>query len=141
MTTLFCCDSAKPYRPQYLNHQLKFDNFMAWATYPKATSAPTGSIDLASLKPSFVVQLVRQVNYGPLESKRYFASVEGQDEAFIEVSEDDLIKANFQKLNSYKNYRCEQHNKFFELNLYQKDPINQHHWRADIARPADSIDL
>ena len=33
------------------------------------------------------------------------------------------------------------HNKFFELNLYQKDPVNRHHWRANIARPAADIDL
>jgi hypothetical protein len=41
----------------------------------------------------------------------------------------------------YKNFKCTAHNKFFELNLYQKDPVNLHHWRADIARPADEIDL
>lgn len=56
--------------------------------------------NLADLKPPYAVQLVRQVNYGPLESKRYFIPVEGKDEAFIEVVEDDLIQANFQKLNS-----------------------------------------
>jgi hypothetical protein len=33
------------------------------------------------------------------------------------------------------------HNKFFELNLYQKDPVNKHHWRANIARPSADIDL
>jgi hypothetical protein len=33
------------------------------------------------------------------------------------------------------------HNKFFELNLYEKDPINKHHWRVNIARPSDDIDL
>jgi hypothetical protein len=27
------------------------------------------------------------------------------------------------------------------LNLYQKDPVNRHHWRANIARPAADIDL
>ena len=43
--------------------------------------------------------------------------------------------------NSYKNFKCEQHNKFFELDLYQEKPVNKHHWRADIDRPARSIDL
>lgn len=42
---------------------------------------------------------------------------------------------------SYKNYKCDGHNKFFELNLYQKDPVNKHHWRANLARPASEIDL
>ena len=41
----------------------------------------------------------------------------------------------------YKNYKCEIHNKFFEVNVYQKDPINRHHWRATLARPARDIDL
>lgn len=30
---------------------------------------------------------------------------------------------------------------FFELNVYKKDPVNKHHWRANIARPASEIDL
>jgi hypothetical protein len=41
----------------------------------------------------------------------------------------------------YKNFKCTLHNKFFELNLYQRDPVNRHHWRANIARPAADIDL
>jgi hypothetical protein len=41
----------------------------------------------------------------------------------------------------YKTYRCETHNKFFEVNLYQKNPINTHHWRATLARPSRDIDL
>lgn len=52
------------------------------------------------LKPDFAVQLVRQVNYGPLESKRYFVPNGSNDGGFIEISEDDLIQANFQKLNA-----------------------------------------
>ncbi|KAI0120744.1 hypothetical protein BJ170DRAFT_688564 [Xylariales sp. AK1849] len=41
----------------------------------------------------------------------------------------------------YKNFKCEIHNKFFEVNIYQKDPVNKHHWRANLARPSSSIDL
>lgn len=41
----------------------------------------------------------------------------------------------------YKNFRCEKHNKFFEINLYQKNPINAHHWRVNLARPSRDIDL
>ena len=119
-------------------------------------------------------QIVRQVNYGPLKSKRYFIAVrENADEPFLEVTERDLIEANYEELNScvfsstrssetifsgsiklnlfwdtlltlktrYKNFKCDAHNKFFEVNLYQKNPINKHHWWADIARPAEEIDL
>ncbi|KAI8416622.1 hypothetical protein FOFC_02935, partial [Fusarium oxysporum] len=86
-------------------------------------------------------QLVRQVNYGPLESKRYFIPTDGTESDFVEVIENDLIQAKFQKVNTYKLYKCQGHNKFFGVNIYQKDPINKHHWRVHIARPADSIDL
>jgi hypothetical protein len=41
----------------------------------------------------------------------------------------------------YKNFRCQKHNKFFELNLYEKNPTNTHHWRATLARPSRDIDL
>jgi hypothetical protein len=40
----------------------------------------------------------------------------------------------------FKNFRCST-NRFFEVNVYQKDPVNAHHWRADVARPAAGIDL
>jgi hypothetical protein len=48
----------------------------------------------------FVVQLVRQVNYGPLESKRFFVKTSGAAVDFSEVTEQDLITANYQKVNS-----------------------------------------
>ncbi len=103
MFSLFCCSSIKPYRPQHLLHQTKFTAFLAWAKFPR-TAAPNtggdGKVDMTELKPEFAVQLVQQVNYGPLESKRYFVSVEGKDAEFIEVVENDIIQANFQKLNS-----------------------------------------
>ncbi|TPX14569.1 uncharacterized protein E0L32_005261 [Thyridium curvatum] len=138
MSTLFCCGEIRPYRPQYLQHEAKFTRFMAWAAYPKDVTSEKAEVNLAELNPSFAVQLVRQVNYGALESKRYFIP---HDDGFMEISENDLIQANFQKLNSYKNFKCEGHNKFFEVNIYQKDPVNQHHWRANLARPASTIDL
>lgn len=102
MSTLFCCDHARPYRPQTLQHEAKFRRFLAWAKFPKSSTKAEDSaaVDLVKLGSPFVIQLVRQVNYGPLESKRYFASVEGQSEDFLEVDEKDLIQANFQKLNS-----------------------------------------
>jgi hypothetical protein len=169
MSTLFCCGNANPYRPQTLQHEAKFLKFLAWAKFPKSASKNTEddgttAVDLIKLNVPFVMQLVRQVNYGPLESKRYFASVEGQDEEFIEVDENDLIQANFQKLNSwvlamphlswhprlmmghgsnirYKNFRCRGHNKFFEVNIYEQNPVNKHHWRVNAARPGADIDL
>lgn len=76
---------------------------MSWAKFPKAASPSAENQDgdeLANLQPGYAVQLVRQVNYGPLESRRYFIPIESRDEAFAEISEQQLIQANFQKLNS-----------------------------------------
>jgi len=104
MASLFCCSASKPYRHAFLLHEDKFEAFMAWAKFPKESSPSTGDvdekIDLIVVKPPFAIQLVRQVNYGPLESKRYFIPVDGNDNEFIEVVGDDLIQANFRKLNS-----------------------------------------
>lgn len=98
MPSLFCCDSIKPYRPQALSHEPKLVQFMEWTKSATEAAPPTGSVDLVEVAPEFAVQLVRQVNFGPLESKRYFIRTEA--DKFVEVSESDLIQANFQKLNS-----------------------------------------
>ncbi|KAI1117864.1 hypothetical protein F5Y14DRAFT_326889 [Nemania sp. NC0429] len=142
MSSLFCCAGIKPYKPSYLQHQSKFADFTTWAQFPKESARSNDEIDLDEMRPEFVVQLVRQVNYGPLEATRYFAKTNDHArERFVEIGEQALIQANFKKLNSYKNFKCEEHDKFFEVNLYQKDPVNSHHWRANIARPASQIDL
>ncbi|KAJ4860076.1 hypothetical protein T069G_05064 [Trichoderma breve] len=137
MPDLFCCSSIRPYRPQRLDHEHKFDKFMQWA---KSTSAKPDVVPILIVSADYVVQLVRQANYGPQESVRYFMTVNDGIE-FTEVRENDLIAANFEKLNSYKNFKCITHDKFFEVNLYQQNPTNRHHWRANIARPATDIDL
>ncbi|KAK7729438.1 hypothetical protein SLS57_001923 [Botryosphaeria dothidea] len=106
-----------------------------------------------------VIQLVKQINFGALESVRYFAATggKGEEEAFHEVEEADLIAANYQKVNTSVTAKmnrnlefdlkadfilqCPAHNKFFEVNIYEKDPVNKHHWRHNIARPSSEIDL
>ncbi|KAJ4161507.1 uncharacterized protein LMH87_007545 [Akanthomyces muscarius] len=132
-TSIFCCAALAPYRPQRLMHEDKFNSFFKWAAFPQQSRVESASgTKLRSA--GFAVQLVRQVNYGPLESKRYF--VPWLENTFAEVDEDELIQANFAKVNT-----CQRHDKFFELNIYQKDPVNLHHWRANLARPARDIDL
>lgn len=52
---------------------------------------------------AYAVQVVKQVNFGPLESKKYFitsAATDGE-EKFTEVSERGLIDANYKKLNTW----------------------------------------
>ncbi|KAJ3546931.1 hypothetical protein NM208_g1766 [Fusarium decemcellulare] len=106
MSSCFCCDAIRPYRPQWLDHEAKFTGFVAWAKQHPSEPGNTHELDsteLSDVQPPFAVQLVRQVNYGPLESKRYFVPLKGETNAFKEVSEGDLIRANFQKLNSAPN--------------------------------------
>ncbi|KAL7955392.1 hypothetical protein V8C34DRAFT_316474 [Trichoderma compactum] len=137
MPNLFCCSSIRPYRPQRLDHDRKFDKFIQWA---KSTSTEPKDDSSLLVNADYVVQLVMQANYGPKESVRCFTTANDGAE-FAEVCENELIAANFEKLNSYKNFKCIAHDKFFEVNLYQQNPINRHHWRANIARPATDIDL
>lgn len=93
--SLFCCDAIKPYKPQRIDHEAKFREFLACATLNDTSQSTNPAEDLANA--DYVVQLVRQVNYGPLESKRYFAHT---PLGYKEVSEKDLINANFKKLNT-----------------------------------------
>lgn len=159
MATIFCCSSVSPYRPRRLDHDDKFTAFMCWATSCKQSAAVDDGSTILNTAP-FAVQLVKQVNFGPQESIRYFVPlIDGS--RFTETTENSLIKSNFEKLNSYltfnapgnkkislihpirryKNFRCSAHNKFFEVNLYQKHPTNRHHWRSTLARPSRDIDL
>ncbi|KAJ5632121.1 hypothetical protein N7490_008460 [Penicillium lividum] len=146
MSSIFCCSSPSPYRPATLTHEAKFSPFIAWAKISESSPSATSASFFADSNnlPPYAVQFVRQVNFGAIEAKRYFIpnpKASGGEPGFVEVTEQDLIAGNFQKLNSYKNFKCITHDKFFEVNLYQKDPVNQHHWRSNIARPASDIDL
>lgn len=150
--SIFCCGNAQPYpRPTRTDNDGKFSPFIKAAFDNDATgfassSGSSGTETTAAQYP-YVIQLVKQVNYGPLESKRFFAPLPPVESSategtrYIELSEADLIAANFAKVNTYKNFRCLDHNRFFEVNLYQKDPVNKHHWRVNVARPAGEIDL
>ncbi|KAI5459669.1 hypothetical protein BGZ63DRAFT_465138 [Mariannaea sp. PMI_226] len=136
---VFCCSKIEPYRAQQLDHERKFTAFMTWAD--RVTSSLTSNENHTPVSGApYAVQIVRQINFGPQEWIRYFIPGSGET-AFAEVTEDDLLEANFKKLNSYKNFRCAKHNRFFEVNIYQKDAINTHHWRATLSRPSRDIDL
>ncbi|KAK5136225.1 hypothetical protein LTR08_003832 [Meristemomyces frigidus] len=86
-------------------------------------------------------------NFGALEFRRYFFAHKSDTAAdsfpndFVEVKEQDLIEGVFSKVNTFKNFKFAAHNRFYELNSYKRDPVNKHHWRADVARPGSEIDL
>ncbi|PQE29664.1 MFS multidrug transporter protein [Rutstroemia sp. NJR-2017a BBW] len=141
MKPLLYCSSTKPFRPQYLQHEARFNAFTKWADYLAhhhvlaSTSIETTtdpSVTISSPNPSnprtpYVVQFVRK------------------------ITEHDLITANYQKLNSkaqptqqvlsrYKNHRCSPDDKFFKANLSHKDLANTHQRRRSLERQADDID-
>uniref|UniRef100_A0A8H7NHJ0 Uncharacterized protein n=2 Tax=Bionectria ochroleuca TaxID=29856 RepID=A0A8H7NHJ0_BIOOC len=135
---IFCCTSTKPRNPRKLDHEPKFEAFIQWAR--SQTTSTLTNAEVLTIDTPYAVQLVRQINYGPQESIRYFIPLK-DGSRFVETREDSLLKWNFEKLNSFKNFICNVHNKYFEVNLYQRSPFNAHHWRADIARPSRDIDL
>lgn len=104
MGSIFCCSSIEPFKPRIIDNEAKFKAFVIWARSSEAASPKTVSDAfenyLVNDGACFVVQVVRQVNYGPLESKRFFARSEILDVPFGEVTEQDLINANYEKVNS-----------------------------------------
>lgn len=102
MPSLFCCSRTQSYKNRTLSEESKFRTFLAWAEYPKESDVNTSPPDVSSTTSTYAIQLVKQVNFGPLEGKRYFVSTTASDDGdgFVEVTEQWLIDANFQKLNA-----------------------------------------
>jgi hypothetical protein len=98
--TIFCCSSASPYRPRPLDHEAKFTAFTRWALLQKASYMINDDTSSIVDNAPYAVQLVRQINYGPQESIRYFVPA-SDGSNFAETTENDLVKSNFKKLNSY----------------------------------------
>ena len=88
---------ALSFRSQKLDHEAKFDGFMKWAGDEATSPALQDGYFLVS-NASYAIQLVRQINYVPQESIRYFIP---RNKSFMEATEDDLLKPNFEKMNSY----------------------------------------
>ena len=93
-----CCVDLNPYHPRLLDHEEQFSAFMTWAKHKCESPEPvTGDSPHPSVEDKpYAVQLVRQVNFGPLETKRYFVPSKDQSEqSYLEISEKDLANANF----------------------------------------------
>ncbi|KAH8654899.1 hypothetical protein BGZ61DRAFT_372921 [Ilyonectria robusta] len=139
MFGIFCCPDIKPYRPELLDHAPKFTAFLNWARHRTSCLVLDDGFSLVSSAP-YAVQFVRQVNNGLQEVIRYFVPTTNGLK-YMEATENDLLRANFEKLNAYMNFKCEVHNKFYEVNLYQKNPTNAHHRLVNLAQPSKEIDL
>jgi hypothetical protein len=85
--------------------EARFDEFIGWAKSitdsGDDTGTGTGAAAGIGADAPYAVQLVRQRNFGPLESKRYFVpATGGAGDGFVEVTERDLVSANFAKIDS-----------------------------------------
>lgn len=106
MQPIFCCGEIEPFKPKRLDHEVKFESFMVWSKLNNLNNVEDHDDECIrtswDLSTTYVVQIVRQVNYGPQESKRYFLSLNPSNatSTFAEVTERDLIDANYKKLNS-----------------------------------------
>ena len=101
MSDILCCNQATPYRPQHLQHERKFKSVLAWVRVQRTCSDINDFNVQAVLQTpaARVFQVVKQVNYGPLESKRYFVTLSDSTAHYHEITEHDLIDANYKKLN------------------------------------------
>lgn len=97
-TPIFCCASIEGFKNRTIDHEDKFRKFLAWAKFPK-----NSELDIAATPSSagtaYAIQVVRQVNYGPIDFKRYFL-IDAAGHGVTGVSEKVLIDSNFQKLNT-----------------------------------------
>ena len=106
MNSIFCCSQVSPFRARIIDNEARIRAFLGWVKSLDDTP-PSG---IASYIPwdsesTYVIQVARQVNYGTLEWKRYFVliSTPAGTTTFHEVKEQDLIDANFAKVNAYVN--------------------------------------
>ncbi|OBT56693.1 hypothetical protein VE04_03768 [Pseudogymnoascus sp. 24MN13] len=92
---VFCCSNLQPYRPTTLDNEPKFTDFISWAK--RASLGTSCAAEKSSDTPEatehypYAVQLVRQVNYGHLESKRYFVPQDNPARDFVEITADELV--------------------------------------------------
>ncbi|OBT57455.1 hypothetical protein VE04_02296 [Pseudogymnoascus sp. 24MN13] len=94
-------DSAVPAAPSPASARIEESGWSERTQEASTDGTTEGKRILSDDSSTYAIQVVRQVNYGPLESKRYFVSGDGgRGTNFCEITEEDLIEANFEKLNA-----------------------------------------
>ncbi len=119
MSAKLCCNSAVPYKPIATDYERYFKLYN--------NTAPSIPIE------EHIIQLARQQNFGKLLDVKFF---NWNGNTYEQIEETDVIKHEFTKINSFKNFVCKKCNLFFEINLYLKNgaPRASHHWRYNINR-------
>ena len=126
MADIFCCSSVRSYKNCPTDHEEKFRRFLAGES-----SAAGGQ---------HVFQVVQKIDFSPtIVSTKYY------DESLREVSAADVANGRYQKINSFKNFKCLTHKYFYEMNMYVQGTARSTHHQSTLhgrayARDA-SIDL
>ncbi|KAI0789185.1 hypothetical protein C8Q75DRAFT_766887 [Abortiporus biennis] len=77
MSTLFCCTAREQYKPRTVVHELTLNSFVGWSKFPKQSICES---DELNQNVDYVIELLRQIDFGPEESRRYFLVMKGPDE-------------------------------------------------------------
>ncbi len=110
-----CCKSPQPYKPTKTDYEALF-KFFLYAQYGIGShcTAPVGDA-------IFCIQVVSQINFmAETRQAEYFLVEQGK----IEKCDEDMFKKDFVRLNSFKNFVCKEHNRFFEINGYKKGQVS-----------------
>jgi hypothetical protein len=91
----FCCQKIVSYKAIRTAHNDLFNNFL------KASGDA----------PNNVFEVIRQVDNGPILFTKYFALLK---DAVVEVA----LPAGARRVNTFKNFKCVEHDLFFSVNLY-----------------------
>ena len=155
--TLLAAHDLLAYNDIRTDHEGKFSNFLVFVGRPELAKLSqldksAYAIQVRATHPPFLPtvislkceQLVTQVNYGPVLSKQYFISAalcgEAESAEFKEVSEGEITALGLGKTNSFKNFKSQAENRFYEVNLYQRHPRSNRRVKVNAERP-EGIDL
>eukprot|EP00922_Rhytidocystis_sp_ex-Travisia-forbesii_P045370 GHVS01067691.1.p1 GENE.GHVS01067691.1~~GHVS01067691.1.p1 ORF type:complete len:146 (+),score=11.27 GHVS01067691.1:118-555(+) len=103
---LFCCDKMTPYKCRRTDHEDKFKAFLAWEQGSSAPSLPAG----------FGIQFCQNTNFQKDHRVSFYTTDNG-----TQFNQDEGAVSSARSLNSFKNFKCAEHNQFFEVNLYSTD--------------------
>ncbi|KAL4244108.1 hypothetical protein ABKN59_010734 [Abortiporus biennis] len=123
MSTLFCCTAREQYKPRTVVHESTLNSFVKWSKFPKQSICESDEATLRELNQNvdYVIELLRQIDFGSEESRRYFLVMKGPDEPFVEVMKEFVDAEGYKEAKSFKNFKCQKHTnwKLFKISTAQ----------------------
>ena len=113
----FCCSNLSDYKNRWNSSEstMMIKEFI--------TFCREGEGSLPATNEAFAIQFVKKQDFGPTLSIEWYIR-EGTGFKFDPTSNSKGI---FKRSNHFKNFKCREHSKFFELNLYTRGGISYHH--------------